>query len=96
MNQASQKADATKWFRSDFYNLQNQLHRRYHNKPILEHPFCIVVAADAGHRHTFSHKGHIHMSMISEERPSDSPYIEKVMHAWTMGDGSSVRPAESH
>lgn len=36
------------------------------------------------------------MSMISEERLSDSPYVEKVMRAWTMSEGMSVRPAEIH
>lgn len=36
------------------------------------------------------------MSMISEERLSDSPYIETVCRGWTVATGSSVRPAESH
>ncbi|MCA0455201.1 MAG: helix-turn-helix domain-containing protein [Chloroflexi bacterium] len=36
------------------------------------------------------------MTMFSEERPSDSPYIETVCRGWTTGDGTSVRPAESH
>jgi hypothetical protein len=34
------------------------------------------------------------MSLIVEARPSDSPYIEAVMRGWTLGDGSSIRPAE--
>jgi AraC-like DNA-binding protein len=36
------------------------------------------------------------MSMISEERPSDSPYIEKVLRGWTVSAGSSIRPSEVH
>lgn len=35
------------------------------------------------------------MSMISEERLSDSPYIEMVMRGWTVSPGSSIRPAET-
>jgi AraC-like DNA-binding protein len=34
------------------------------------------------------------MSLISEERLSDSPFIQKVMRGWTTGEGSSIRPAE--
>lgn len=36
------------------------------------------------------------MSMVSEKRLSDSPYVEKVMRGWTMADGSSIRPAETN
>jgi len=36
------------------------------------------------------------MSMISEERASDSPFVESVMRAWTIAEGSTIRPAESH
>lgn len=36
------------------------------------------------------------MSMISEDRLSDSPYIESVMRGWTMSEGMSIRPAEIH
>lgn len=36
------------------------------------------------------------MSMISEERLSDSPYIESVMRGWTLSEGMSIRPAEIH
>lgn len=36
------------------------------------------------------------MSMLVEERLSDSPYVEKVMHGHTLGDGSSIRPSEIH
>jgi AraC-like DNA-binding protein len=35
------------------------------------------------------------MSMIVEERLSDSPYVEAIMHGRTTGDGSTIRPAES-
>jgi AraC-like DNA-binding protein len=35
------------------------------------------------------------MSIIYEERLSDSPYIETIMHGQTVGDGSTIRPAES-
>lgn len=36
------------------------------------------------------------MSISVTERLSDSPYVEKVMHGWTVCDGSSIRPAECH
>jgi len=36
------------------------------------------------------------MTMFSEERLSDSPYVEKVMRGWTVSDGWSLRPAECH
>ncbi|HET6822690.1 MAG TPA: helix-turn-helix domain-containing protein [Anaerolineales bacterium] len=36
------------------------------------------------------------MSMISEERVSDSPYIEAVMRGWTLSEGMTTRPAEIH
>jgi AraC-like DNA-binding protein len=36
------------------------------------------------------------MSLIFEERSSDSPYIEKVTHGWTASDGSTIRPAETN
>ncbi|RPI80850.1 MAG: AraC family transcriptional regulator, partial [Chloroflexi bacterium] len=36
------------------------------------------------------------MSILSEERSSDSPYVEKIIKGRTVSDGSSVRPAESH
>ena len=36
------------------------------------------------------------MSIIFEERPSDSPYVETVMRGWTLSDGSPIRPAEVH
>lgn len=36
------------------------------------------------------------MSIIYEERLSDSPYIETVTHGYTASDGSSIRPAEVH
>jgi AraC-like DNA-binding protein len=36
------------------------------------------------------------MSLISEERLSDSPYIESVTRGWTMKEGSTIRPAEIH
>ena len=34
------------------------------------------------------------MSITYEERSSDSPYVEMVMHGRTLGDDSPVRPAE--
>ena len=34
------------------------------------------------------------MSLMFEERFSDSPYIEKVTHGWTVSEGSTIRPAE--
>jgi hypothetical protein len=36
------------------------------------------------------------VSIIYEERLSDSPYIEMVAHGRTVSDGCSVRPAECH
>lgn len=36
------------------------------------------------------------MSMISEARLSDSPYIESVTRGWTLSEGTSIRPAEIH
>jgi len=36
------------------------------------------------------------MSILSEERRSDSPYVEAVTHGRTESDGSTVRPAECH
>ena len=36
------------------------------------------------------------MSLISEERRSDSPYLETVTRGWTIQEGSSIRPAEIH
>ncbi|MBO0780924.1 MAG: AraC family transcriptional regulator [Ktedonobacteraceae bacterium] len=35
------------------------------------------------------------MIILSEERPSDSPYVEIVMHGHTVLDGSTIRPAET-
>jgi AraC-like DNA-binding protein len=35
------------------------------------------------------------MSIVYEERRSDSPYVEAVTHGLTESDGSTVRPAES-
>jgi hypothetical protein len=36
------------------------------------------------------------MSFIYEERLSDSPYVETITHGRTEGEGSSLRPAETH
>lgn len=36
------------------------------------------------------------MTLQVEQRPSDSPYIETVMHGYSLADGSAIRPAESH
>ena len=36
------------------------------------------------------------MSLISEERSSDSPYIESVTRGWTVSEGTTIRPAEIH
>ncbi|MBI5950562.1 MAG: helix-turn-helix transcriptional regulator [Chloroflexi bacterium] len=36
------------------------------------------------------------MSIIHEQRLSDSPYVEAVAHGWTMSGGSTIRPAESN
>jgi hypothetical protein len=35
------------------------------------------------------------MTILYEERLSDSPYVETVVHGRTVSDGSSIRPAES-
>ncbi len=34
------------------------------------------------------------MSLIVEQRLSDSPFVEAVMHGWTVSEGTSLRPAE--
>jgi AraC-like DNA-binding protein len=34
------------------------------------------------------------MTIVSEERYSDSPYIETICRGWTVSEGSSIRPAE--
>jgi AraC-like DNA-binding protein len=36
------------------------------------------------------------MTIISEDRLSDSPYIEEVSRGWTLSEGSTIRPAETH
>lgn len=36
------------------------------------------------------------MSMISEERLSDSPYVESVTRGRTLSEGAAIRPAEIH
>jgi AraC-like DNA-binding protein len=36
------------------------------------------------------------MTLISEDRLSDSPYIETVSRGWTLSEGSTIRPAEIH
>jgi AraC-like DNA-binding protein len=36
------------------------------------------------------------MSIITEERPSDSPYVETITRGRTAGDGWTIRPAEVH
>lgn len=36
------------------------------------------------------------MSIIYEERSSDSPYIETIMRGRTVSDGSQIRPSEVH
>lgn len=34
------------------------------------------------------------MTIIYEERGSDSPYVETITHGYTVSDGSTIRPAE--
>lgn len=36
------------------------------------------------------------MSLVYEERLSDSPYVESVTRGRTLSEGSAIRPAESH
>lgn len=36
------------------------------------------------------------MGFVTEERLSDSPYVEAVMHGVTVGSGTTIRPAECH
>lgn len=36
------------------------------------------------------------MGFVYEERPSDSPFIESITHGWTVGSGSTIRPAETN
>lgn len=37
-----------------------------------------------------------HLSLIFEERASDSPYVEKITRGWTLSAGAVTRPAEIH
>jgi hypothetical protein len=43
-----------------------------------------------------SRMGGKRMSIIYEERLSDSPYVETITHGRTVSDGSPIRPAECH
>jgi len=43
-----------------------------------------------------AHQTGMDMSLIFEERQSDSPYVEMVTHGYTAVSGSTIRPAESH
>lgn len=36
------------------------------------------------------------MTIVFEERLSDSPYVESVTHGYTASTGSTIRPAETH
>jgi AraC-like DNA-binding protein len=36
------------------------------------------------------------VTLVYEERLSDSPYVETITHGWTVSEGSTIRPAESH
>ena len=36
------------------------------------------------------------MTIIFEERASDSTYVESITRGWTLSDGSPIRPAEVH
>ena len=36
------------------------------------------------------------MTLVVEQRPSDSPYIDQVMWGWSASAGSACRPAETH
>lgn len=36
------------------------------------------------------------MGFVHEERPSDSPYVETITRGYTVGNGQTIRPAESH
>jgi hypothetical protein len=36
------------------------------------------------------------MGFVYEERASDSPYVETITRGRTLGEGSTIRPAESH
>jgi hypothetical protein len=36
------------------------------------------------------------MGFIYEERGSDSPFVETIFHGFSAGEGSTIRPAESH
>jgi AraC-like DNA-binding protein len=36
------------------------------------------------------------MTILYEERLSDSPYVESITYGWTVGDGASIRPAETN
>lgn len=36
------------------------------------------------------------MSILHEQRASDSPFVETVTQGWTMSEGSTIRPSESN
>ncbi len=36
------------------------------------------------------------MSLIYEERESESPYVDTILHGWTLADDAQTRPATSH
>jgi hypothetical protein len=36
------------------------------------------------------------MTILAEERPSDSPFVEKIMHGRSVSKGFAIRPAEVH
>ncbi|MCB9454105.1 MAG: AraC family transcriptional regulator [Anaerolineaceae bacterium] len=36
------------------------------------------------------------MSLVVEQRMSDSSYVESITHGWTVSDGHTIRPAEVH
>jgi AraC-like DNA-binding protein len=36
------------------------------------------------------------MTIVFEERASDSPFVDTIMHGHTLSDGSTIRPAEIH
>ena len=36
------------------------------------------------------------MGFNIRQRPSESPFVETIMHGWTEGEGKTIRPTESH
>jgi hypothetical protein len=55
-----------------------------------------LSGAEDGLRPNVEHVGAERASITCQERRSDSPYVESIMHGRTLSDDSPTRPAECH